>query len=358
MVSTSVASADEYKITQITDNDYPDAGVEMYNSKLVWQAEPLDSPEPEIFYYDGKKTIQLTNDGDYKCTPSISSGGIAWQAYRPNGGSDVFFYDFNNIRRLTDDAKDDFRVAICGNNVVWCKEMKLDGQIMLYNGKDITAINGAYTVFPRISSSGIMYSNIFDGHIYFYDWNEIINLGNVSIECGYNAHNQQINEDKLAWRRHINGYHEVFLYDILTGVITQITKGETNSKESGWTCHPSVSGNYIAWRNKKNDVDYLRLYDGGQVSTITSAHEMSNPYFGDGFLVWSMRDNDESIKLSKGMKIFTGMEIFIYDLDSKETIQITNDNHADYHPVASGKYIGWQKYDGNDYEIYLAQIME
>ena len=350
---TTTGIADSYKVIQITDNDYPDAGIEIYGSRLAWQAHPKKSSESEIFYYDGKNTIQLTNNNTYECMPSISSGGIVWQAYRSDKGSDVFFYDFNKIKRLTNDVKDDFRITIFNNKVVWCKSRRLEGQIMLYDGNDSTEINDAHGIFPRISSGGIMYSDILEDHLYLYDWNNIIDLGNSEVEYTQGPHNQQISGDKVVWRKYIRGCHEVFLYDISTGITKQITDGETNHP-GAWTYDPSVSGNYVAWRNTKGNVNYLRLYDGERISTIVSARYMDEPYFGDGFLVWAMTDSAEDIEIYKNVRVFIGMEIFVYDLKSKEITRITNDDYSDKYPIASGGYIAWQKYDGNDYEIYLA----
>ena len=341
--------ADGYKITQITNNDYPDAGVEIYNSKIAWQSHPGGLPNPEIFYYDGEDTIRLTYNDTYDCTPSISSGGIVWQGYRSDRGSDIFFYDFNSVKRLTDDIKNDFRVNIYDDKVVWSKERGLDGEIMVYEEGDVKKIDGAYGIFPRVSSSGIMYSDILNDQLYFYNWDSIIGLGDSDVEYTQHAHNQQIGGTGLVWRRHVNGYHEVFLYSISTGTVTKITNKEANPASRSRSYKPSIRGRHIAWINREEELYFLRLYDGNQVSTITSAGLISEPYFGDGFLVWAMTDSD---------KIFSGTETFVYDLKSKEITQITNDNQPDYYPIASGTYIAWQKYDGNDWEIYLAEILK
>jgi len=351
---TSPAFTVDYEITQITNNDYHDVDVEIYGSKLAWLAYPEDSEYTEIFYYDGKKMVRLTENNTYECPPSISSGGIAWQAYRKDVGTDVFLYDYSNINQLTNDKKHDFRVTIYNNKVVWCKQRKADGQIMIYDGDKIIPIKDAYAIFPRVSSGGIMYSDILTEHLYVYNWNNIIDLGESDVEYTAFAHNQQINGNKVVWRKYIDGFHEVFLFDILTGTIKQVTKMEKNPTQ--WSYAPVVNGQYIAWKNKVDNMDYLRLYDGREVLTIASGFKISEPCFGDGFLVWAMSDSEQYIKLSKNVNIYIDMEVFTYKIKSKEIIQITNDNYSDTYPVASDEYIAWQKYDDNDFEIYLAHI--
>lgn len=344
-----VKATDKYSIVQITDNDYPDVGVEIYGSKLAWQAVPEGSSDTEIYYYDGKYAHRLTFNDTYDCTPAISSGGITWQSYRTGGGSDVFFFDFNAIKRITDDAADDYRPAIYDDKVVWCKHERVDGQIMMYEKGEVTSIEGTHAVFPRISSSGIMYSNVRDNHLYIYDWSNIIDLGDIGIEYTQNAHNQQINGDKIVWRKYIDGYHEVFLHDISDGITRQVTDKEINPErevnpKTGDYCQVSVRGNYITWRSYQDEINYLRLYDDGQILTIASAPKMDNPFFGEGFLVWAMGKDS------------VDMEVFVYSLTSKEITRITNNSFPDRYPIASNEYIAWQKNDRGNYEIYLAHI--
>ena len=356
------AFADEYKITRITDNDYPDAAVEICGSKLAWQARPDNSKDTEIFYFDGLNTFKLTDNNNYECTPSISSGGITWQMHRIGRGSDIFFFDFedNRIKRLTNDKRDDYRPAVYGDKVVWCRSGPIEGCITVYDGRKSRIVKGAYGIFPRVSSEGVLYSDILKDRLYFYNWKDIIDLGDCDIEYTQAPHNQQINEGKITWRKKINDFHEVFIYDVASGVTSRITEGE--SAQSHQICPPAVCRGYAAWVNLKDGKKYLRLYDGKKTLTLASAIYIDEPYFGDGLLVWAMGNVNEHI------------EIFIYNLSSHRMTRVTKDRFPDRYPIASGKHIAWQKEHSDYYkmrknkvslppdelekglEIYLAEI--
>ncbi len=342
LIPAGTMTGDNYKIIQITDNIYPDTGVEIHGSRLAWQALPNNSEDTEIFYYDGEKIHRLTDNTAYECTPSISSGGVAWQAHRSDGGSDVFFYNFDKIKRLTNDTTDDYRITVYGDKLAWCKHKKIEGQVMLYDGKKVHPIKHASAIFPRISAEGIMYSSLRDNHLYLYDWEGSIDLGNVSFEDTKAAHNQQMKGDRLAWIKRVNGYKEVFLYNISEGMSRQITNREADSETR--ISLPSVNGDFAAWTNRTKDKSRLRLYNGNDVLTVVTARVIDEAYFGEGFLVWAMGKTEEN------------MDIFLYDLTSNEIKQITHDNFNDRHPIASTRYVAWQRFDGNDYEIHMAYI--
>jgi hypothetical protein len=338
-------SAMDWTIQQITNNSYGEYGVRIYENKLVWQGYP-EQDESEIFYFDGTTVHQLTDTATYEFFPEISSGGIVWAGNIPtwNGVGDVYFYDYNTITVLASNCVRKLDVDIFEDKIVWSDANT--GQLMLYQGGNISPIEGAFGWRPRMSSGGILYTygDNNSPHLYLYDWDIIIDLGETTdSDADSNQPSQQINENRVTWFKNVGGYanNEVMLYDIPSKTLTQITNGNTHY---GQPMQPYVSGDYVAWYDLGNTgINPLNLYDGQQILTIAESDWMSvSTYFGDVFLAWSMRYNGQP-------------DFFVYDLVSQEIIQITNDIFEESGFVADGVYVAYLSHDGNDSDIYLAR---
>jgi beta propeller repeat protein len=102
------------------DDNVNISSVEMQGNNLVWtQTNFFDSQDDwEIFFYDGKETIQLTNNNLNDFSPQISGDNIVWQG--DNGfNSEIFLYDGNEVIQLTDNNVYDLSPEIEGNRIVW-----------------------------------------------------------------------------------------------------------------------------------------------------------------------------------------------------------------------------------------------
>jgi hypothetical protein len=343
---------DGWEIIRITNTSYNEYGVRIYENKLVWQGYP-NSGSSEIFYYDGTDVHQLTsNNGTYNMFPKISSRGIVWAGNLPTFDStagDVCFYDFatGNTTILVNDCINKTGVDIYGDKIVWSNHA--DQQIILDDSNSITPIAGAYGLSPRISSGGVIFTNgpYNHNHLNLYDWHSVIDLGETT-DSDAQQHNptQMINGDKVAWFKNMGPYeaNEVMVRDIPSGVNTQITNGNI---QYGQPCQPVVNSQYVAWWDPGTaGPKILKLYDGQQILTIATSDWISNPYFGDGYLAWSMWKNGKP-------------DLFVYYLDSKQIEQLTNDSFEESGIVASGKYLAYLSHMGGfpgQSEVYLAKV--
>jgi hypothetical protein len=353
MVMTVLALVDrfafayEWSIVRLTNNNYGDYGVRIYQDKLTWQGYPQQD-ESEIFYYDGETVHQLTETSTYEFFPEISSGGIVWAGNISSwdGIGDVYFYDYNTITTIATNCVRKLDVDIFEDKIVWSDADT--GQLMLYQGGNISPINGAIGWRPRMSSGGILYTfgDDYSPHLYLYDWNNIIDLGETTDQDANNDQpSQQINGNRVTWFKAVGEYrdNEVMLYDIPSEKMTQLTDGNI---QYGQPQQPYVSGNYVAWHDHGNvGIVPLNLYDGQQIITVAESDFISvSTFFGDGFLVWAMRYNGQP-------------DLFIYDLSSQERIQLTNDVFEEGGIVAYGNYVAYLSHDGDDSDIYLATII-
>ena len=81
-------------IVQVSDNDYPESGLEVSGSHVVWYGADSGGYDAEIFLYDDttKTTTQVTDNshGDY--SPQVSGSHVAWYGADGSGG-EIFLYD-------------------------------------------------------------------------------------------------------------------------------------------------------------------------------------------------------------------------------------------------------------------------
>ena len=117
-----------------------------------------------------------------------------------------------------------------------------------------------------------------------------------------------IDNGVAVWREHDGNDWEVFIYDSSTGITTQLTN---NSFDDG--VFPGC-------------LDQLRSCD--------------RPHIKAGKVVWSGYDGAD-------------YEIFLYDIASGVTAQLTNNSFDEWQARVDGEMVSWYGFDGTDTEIFL-----
>ncbi len=72
-----------------------------------------------------------------------------------------------------------------------------------------------------------------------------------------------VSGEYVAWQGQIDGAGQIFIYDVLTNALTQITSAGTNQS-------PSIYGHTVAWESWIDDRWQIFYFDGMQVSQITT----------------------------------------------------------------------------------------
>ena len=125
---------------------------------------------------------------------------------------------------------------------------------------------------------------------------------------------------------------EIFLYEIDTGEITQISNNEIDDK------HSEISGDHIAWMgNEDGDWDiYLYQISSGITTQITNNDaEDYDPQVSGDYVVW------------QGWKS-KNPEIYLYRISTGITTQVSNNEVKDSGPQISGDYVVWGSHAGGD----------
>lgn len=263
---------DGTKTIQLTHNLSQDYYPVINNSgQVAWLTPGKDFYHNELFFYDGTAAIRLTDTANPNFAPSLNDRGqVAWSAW---DGSDleIFLYDGTGTRQITNNSSPEGSPKInAKGQIVW---IGLDGsqhnQIFLYDGTSVRQLsNCRWSSWPEINDNGqvvwIGAEGDFSGSaIYLYDGTGVTKLSETT---GY------------YWFPHINALGQVtwevgfsswsvglFFYDgssiiDLSGKSKSVAVGHSRLNDRG----------QVVWAGSNGKDGDIYLYDGrGGVVPIT-----------------------------------------------------------------------------------------
>lgn len=251
---------------------------------------------------------------------------------------------------ITNTPGDERSPQINGSYVVWEGHDGGDNEIYLYNltTKVTTPLtdNSGNDFFPQISDTHVVWQGSSDGD------NEVF-LHNISTgqtipitdNEDISDRDAQVNGNSVVFRSDDGSDSIIRLYDITTGNTTTVS----NAEESTDNRDPQVYGNYVTWTGLDDDAPNDREIFLYNISTQNTTQVTDNgvndiyPYLSDDYL--SFRGNDGDF------------EIYYYTLSGSVPTPVTSNTSADDNPRISRNYIVWHGNDGNDEEIYLRNIL-
>jgi len=155
--------------------------------------------------------------------------------------------------------------------------------------------------------------------------------------------------DKIAFLSDKSGYFDIYLMSTLDGkIIDRLVKGQRKSdlEDLNWLT-PGMSwssdGKYLVFAAKSGPEDALNIIDVEQREIVQSLKFGLDAIFSPD---WNPAKNQIAFS---GMKE-AGTDIYIYDMDTRQLQQITNDVFSDLAPSWSpdGRYLAFQS-DRGDY---------
>ena len=159
-----------------------------------------------------------------------------------------------------------------------------------------------------------------------------------------------ISGNKIIWERSGVGNMGLYMYDLSTGTEKIIRKLAEASAISGdriafnTNVYDSVTGGYIGVI-RVYDLSTDNEYTVTPVLSFINKGEMRGPRISGDKIVW-LEYGDNSI------------DVFLYDLTLNIKKQLTNDSVDQLGPVVSGNKVVWQQsQDGNDWDIYLYDVL-
>jgi beta propeller repeat protein len=327
---------DDLVVTQLTNNSYDDYCNQISGNNVVWYGYnntpgSIFFQFPNIFFYNGTSTIQLTNRGG-GTIGGISGNNVVWTSDR-----EIFFYNGISTTQLTNNSYDDYSPQISGNNVVWQGYDGTDWEIFFYNGTSTIQLtnNSYYDSAVGISGNNVVWQGYdgTDNEIYFYNGTSTTQLTNNS----YDDFGPVISGNNVVWRGYSGNsiYWEIFFYNG-TSTIQLTNNSRRLANISG------ISGNNVVWTSYDGTDDEIYFYNG--TSTIQLTNNSYNDYvvgISGNNVVWTSYDGTDD-------------EIYFYNGTS--TIQLTNNSYNDGSGGISGNNVVWSSYDGTDWEIYQTNL--
>ncbi len=367
---------------QITANAYHDMHPELDGATAVWQGEVGGITAREIFWSDVSQSTppvtQITTNNVDDRWPHVSGTTVVWEGEErrtapPPLTYEIFKHDTGTTAttQITTNSFDDFSARVSGSNIVWRDGTgPSTGDIWLDAGTGPTMISSA--VFPSASLEPQVDGNnavwrTFDGNdweIFHYDvattaLTQLTNQPPASPVFEDRA--PDVNGNKVVWTAEytaVPGTSEIHLYDLASpgGPIPLTSYGQGVALNDG----PQVddTSGYVVWYGDATGDQEIYLHDLNSSTTTNISNRPGvsdkNPQISGSLVVW------QGIESETGGDEF---EIFLYDILTGSTYQLTNDSQAgfdDQEPKISGTNIVWQGRDpqGTDLEIFYFDASE
>ena len=173
----------------------------------------------------------------------------------------------------------------------------------------------------------------------------------------YGDYGPQIDDGRVVWHREsefdewgTSHLWEIYLRDLATGQTVQVASPSPYPYDN-----LQIDGEYVVWTrtiSAEIDLHELNLYNLVTGQTILVASDLLFGYFepqiDGGLVTWSHQDEDDG-------PIYDA-EIYLYDVATGKTTQVTDNDDADYSPRIDGGLVVWERYDGDDHEICLYNV--
>ncbi len=365
LVPAFAASAADYAvwdrpITQLTDNTYGDYSPEIDQGKVTWYG---GTGAAQIFYHDGTTTTQLTNTSFDNYLPKISNGQVTWFGTSgPNGAGQIYLWDGTSTKQLTDTGFGNNNQQISNGQVVWQGAGGPQGQMEIYywNGTTTTQLtNTSFSNYdPQISYGSVVWRG--DGgpggasEIY---WRTDRGLTLQVTSTSYGNYNPQLCAGWPIWQGFggPGGASEIYrCHTYWQSPPGTWHVGYYALTKTAFDNESPQSGDYysVVWAGKGGPGGASEIYRYDTLSGVTT--QLTDSPFGhygpqsDGAnVVWTGRD-------ANGYS-----QIFFYD--GTKVWQVTNTAWDNQNPQVDGSYLTWESKVGgnsNDTEIMLTDYAD
>ncbi len=155
--NTYFLSDNTTKIINHFENRYDFSAPSLHEGKVAW-AEKTDNGYYQIFYWDDDNIVKITNTNYNNVFPSLHNGKIAWQG-RKNGINQIFYWDGNTITQITNTDYNNYKPKLYEGKIVWFGKKDGHDQIFYWDGNEIKQLtnNNYDSMYPDIYKDRIVW---------------------------------------------------------------------------------------------------------------------------------------------------------------------------------------------------------
>ena len=177
---------DGQRTQRVSSNPHTDEYPSISGSNVAWRG--WDGTRWRIYLFDGERTRAISGDDGHCFSPKISARYVTWTAAHPGEDTEVFFYDGRTIVQLTENSENDPCPAIDGSAVTWSGFDGNDREVFLFDGETVTQItdndydDGSPVIDGgQMAWTGSVLSTREGTEVFFYDGNVVTRLTNNNV---------------------------------------------------------------------------------------------------------------------------------------------------------------------------------
>lgn len=227
---------------------------ESVNTQSITVEARKDENDREIFYIDGERQVQVTDNNYDDLLPVYSEDRIYWQAFVNNMGWQIMMYNITTgvTTQLTHSSFPSEYPHAAGGMVTWEMPRAQGSDIFFFDGLDVIRVtnNKDRDERPKTDGNYIVWEH--------YDGNDIEVLAYSTVDGSrMQVTNDDENQTQLAiyagevfYKQFDGNDNEIFGKKIVSGQIRQITDNNVDDGNS------EVRGGVLVWATKLKNKGY------------------------------------------------------------------------------------------------------
>ena len=243
---------------------------------------------------------------------------------------------------------------VSGDFIVWTaydSTSTLKGRIMVYQISTtlLYEIGGALVMEePRISGPKLVWreggANAIQVMLYDLSWLGTAREADIIAGPIPPTYNVDIGDRFVVWAEKSNPQQDIFAYDYVRGIRIQVTF-TPNVIESD----PSTSGAWVVWQAQDKGVAASRIV----AKNIDTSEER---IIADGG-VWNYRPSMDADLIAWESMLNGNLDIFVYRISTRETIQVTNDGLDHYLNDVFGQSVAYADRRNGTEDIFVTSFI-
>jgi len=323
----------------------------IWEDRIVWKSKYINPDDSESLLTE-LFMVNLTTGQLTRLTQGLSGvtsldiwgDHVVWDS-REEDYSDIYLYTISDgeLRRITNDSVNQIRPQIWEDKLVWQEGNDEDPlrNVRLY---DLTT-----GIVKELGNRSIEAKSpaLWGDRIVWQDWesgtNYDISLYNITTEVEIQITTDpsdqitpSIWEDRIVWQDYRNSASQLYMYDVKTGIETQLTFGNDNLE------NPVINNQSIVFTNESEyfDIYLLNILTGEQsrISNDTTGSAQVDPDIWGDRIVWTdARNGDYDIYLYTLGKIMSPLLADFHQNMTQGEPPLT----VEFHDTSTGDVEGW-----------------